>query len=155
VTVRFLMDYSAAATIEVVMAAFLLWIILFILCWPIALLALILYPFVWLLLLPFRLVGIAVHGVLGFSVPFSCSRSGSSAVRVPFEQLAPYCPGNSGVKRRKTSVLTHLQPLQGSFSCVFESPALCGKRCGKCICLIDISARNFVVTLKYLADISL
>ena len=65
-TVRFLMDYSAAATIEVAMAAFLLWIILFILCWPIALLALILYPFVWLLLLPFRLVGIAVHGVLGF-----------------------------------------------------------------------------------------
>ena len=53
------------------MAAFLLWIILFILCWPIALLALILYPFVWLLLLPFRLVGIAVHGVLGlFSAIF-------------------------------------------------------------------------------------
>ncbi len=47
------------------MAAFLLWIILFILCWPIALLALILYPIAWLLTLPFRLVGIAVHGVLG------------------------------------------------------------------------------------------
>ena len=47
------------------MAAFFLWIILFILCWPIALLALILYPFVWLLLLPFRIVGIAVDGVLG------------------------------------------------------------------------------------------
>lgn len=46
------------------MLAFLLWCILFILCWPIALLALIAYPFVWLLLLPFRLVGIAVHGVL-------------------------------------------------------------------------------------------
>ena len=46
------------------MLAFLLWYILFILCWPIALLALIAYPFVWLLLLPFRLVGIAVHGVL-------------------------------------------------------------------------------------------
>jgi hypothetical protein len=47
------------------MAAFLLWCILFILCWPIALLALVLYPIVWLLLLPFRIVGIAVHGVLG------------------------------------------------------------------------------------------
>ena len=47
------------------MAAFFLWIILFILCWPLALLALVLYPIVWLLLLPFRMVGIAVHGVLG------------------------------------------------------------------------------------------
>ena len=47
------------------MAAFFLWCILLILCWPIALLALIAYPFVWLILLPFRLVGIAVHGVLG------------------------------------------------------------------------------------------
>ena len=47
------------------MAAFLLWIILFILCWPIALLALVLYPIVWLLTLTFRLVGIAVNGVLG------------------------------------------------------------------------------------------
>ncbi len=47
------------------MAAFLFWCILFILCWPIALLALVLYPLVWLLTLPFRLVGVAVHGVLG------------------------------------------------------------------------------------------
>jgi hypothetical protein len=47
------------------MAAFFLWIILFILCWPLALLALVIYPFVWLLLLPFRIVGIAVDGVLG------------------------------------------------------------------------------------------
>jgi hypothetical protein len=46
------------------MAAFLLWCILFILCWPVALLALVLYPIVWLLLLPFRIVGIAVGGVL-------------------------------------------------------------------------------------------
>jgi hypothetical protein len=45
-------------------AAFLLWCILFILCWPVALLALILYPFVWLVLLPFRIMGIAVGGVL-------------------------------------------------------------------------------------------
>jgi hypothetical protein len=41
-----------------------LWCILLVLCWPLALLALILYPVVWLLLLPFRLVGIAVGGVL-------------------------------------------------------------------------------------------
>jgi hypothetical protein len=46
------------------MAVFLLWVILFILCWPLALLALIAYPFVWLILLPFRIVGIAVGGVL-------------------------------------------------------------------------------------------
>jgi hypothetical protein len=46
------------------MAGFLLWCILLIVCWPIALLALVLYPIVWLLLLPFRIVGIAVHGVL-------------------------------------------------------------------------------------------
>jgi hypothetical protein len=43
---------------------FLLWCILFVLCWPLALLALIAYPIVWILLLPFRLVGIAVGGVL-------------------------------------------------------------------------------------------
>ena len=46
------------------MAAFLLWCVLFVLCWPLALLALVLYPIAWLLLLPFRLVGIAVEGVL-------------------------------------------------------------------------------------------
>lgn len=46
------------------MIKFLLWCILFILCWPLALLALVLYPLVWLLLLPFRLVGIAVGGAL-------------------------------------------------------------------------------------------
>jgi hypothetical protein len=45
------------------MVRFLLWLILLVLCWPLALLALVLYPFVWLLLLPFRLVGIAVGGV--------------------------------------------------------------------------------------------
>ena len=47
------------------MVKFLLWLILLVLCWPLAILALILYPFVWLLILPFRLVGIAVDGVLG------------------------------------------------------------------------------------------
>jgi hypothetical protein len=46
------------------MLTFLLWCLLFVICWPLALLALILYPVVWLLLLPFRIVGIAVHGVL-------------------------------------------------------------------------------------------
>ena len=46
------------------MVKFLLWCILLVFCWPLALLALVLYPLVWLLLLPFRLVGIAVGGVL-------------------------------------------------------------------------------------------
>ena len=46
------------------MLTFILWCILFVLCWPLALLALVLYPFVWLVLLPFRIVGIAVEGVL-------------------------------------------------------------------------------------------
>jgi hypothetical protein len=44
---------------------FLLWCILLVLCWPLALLALVVYPLVWILLIPFRLVGIAVDGVLG------------------------------------------------------------------------------------------
>lgn len=48
------------------MVKFLLWCILLVLCWPVALLALVLYPLVWLLLLPFRIVGIAVEGVLEF-----------------------------------------------------------------------------------------
>jgi hypothetical protein len=43
----------------------LLWCILLIVCWPLALLALVVYPIVWILLIPFRLVGIAVDGVLG------------------------------------------------------------------------------------------
>jgi hypothetical protein len=45
------------------MVKFLLWLILLVLCWPLALLALVVYPIVWILLLPFRLVGIAVGGV--------------------------------------------------------------------------------------------
>jgi hypothetical protein len=45
------------------MVKFLLWCILLVLCWPLALLALVLYPIVWLLLLPFRILGIAVEGV--------------------------------------------------------------------------------------------
>jgi hypothetical protein len=45
------------------MISFLLWVLVFVLCWPLAILALILWPLVWLLLLPFRLLGIAVEGV--------------------------------------------------------------------------------------------
>ena len=47
------------------MVKFLLWCVLLVLCWPLALLALVVYPLVWILLIPFRLVGIAVDGVLG------------------------------------------------------------------------------------------
>jgi len=46
------------------MLNFLLWCILFVVCWPLALMALFLYPIVWLLLLPFRIMGMAVGGVL-------------------------------------------------------------------------------------------
>ena len=48
------------------MAKFLLWLILFILCWPLALLALVLYPLAWLALLPFRLLGLVVDGAFDF-----------------------------------------------------------------------------------------
>lgn len=66
------------------MLAFLLWCLLFILCWPLALLALVLYPIVWLLLIPFRLVGIAVHGVLALvrAVIFLPARLLSAPFRV-------------------------------------------------------------------------
>jgi hypothetical protein len=46
------------------MLSFLIWCLLFVLCWPLALVVLVIYPIVWLLLLPFRIVGIAVEGVL-------------------------------------------------------------------------------------------
>lgn len=48
------------------MLTFILWLLLLIFCWPLALLALVLYPLIWLILLPFRLVGIAVEGVFAF-----------------------------------------------------------------------------------------
>ena len=48
------------------MIKFLLWLLLFVLCWPLAILALVLWPLVWLLLLPFRIVGVAVEGVFQF-----------------------------------------------------------------------------------------
>jgi hypothetical protein len=49
---------------KLLMVKFLLWCILFVLCWPLAVLALIVYPLVWLILLPFRIIGIAVSGAL-------------------------------------------------------------------------------------------
>ena len=62
------------------MLAFLIWLILLILCWPVAILALLLYPVIWLLLLPFRLLGIAVEGVFSliraiFTLPFKVLNS--------------------------------------------------------------------------------
>jgi len=47
------------------MLTFVLWLILLVICWPLALLALVLYPLIWLVLLPFRLLGFAVEGVFG------------------------------------------------------------------------------------------
>ena len=58
-------EYDESVTEEVDMVKFLLWCILLVLCWPLALLALVAFPFVWLLLLPLRLLGIAVGGALG------------------------------------------------------------------------------------------
>jgi hypothetical protein len=51
-------------TVEAAMWTFILWLILLVVCWPLALLALVLYPVVWLLMLPFRLIGITVDAVL-------------------------------------------------------------------------------------------
>lgn len=48
------------------MIKFLLWLLLLVFCWPLAILALVLFPIVWLITLPFRLVGIAVEGVFAF-----------------------------------------------------------------------------------------
>lgn len=56
--------FSAVNTSQRESMTFILWCILLVLCWPLALLAVVLYPFVWLVLLPFRIVGIAVGGVL-------------------------------------------------------------------------------------------
>jgi len=55
---------AQARTLRLFMLKFLLWCILLVLCWPLALVALVLYPLVWLILLPFRVVGIAVGGAL-------------------------------------------------------------------------------------------
>ncbi len=51
---------------DLAMIGFLLWLLLFVFCWPLALLALVLYPLIWLILLPFRLLGFAVEGVFSF-----------------------------------------------------------------------------------------
>jgi hypothetical protein len=59
--VRFLVESEQW---EVSVFKFLLWLVLLVFCWPLALIAILLYPIVWLLLLPFRLLGIAVEGVL-------------------------------------------------------------------------------------------
>lgn len=48
------------------MVGFLLWLLLLVVCWPLALLAIVLYPIVWVLLLPFRLLGVVVSGVFEF-----------------------------------------------------------------------------------------
>jgi hypothetical protein len=48
------------------MLTFMIWLVVLVLCWPLAILALLLYPIVWLLLLPFRILGIAMGGVLSF-----------------------------------------------------------------------------------------
>lgn len=56
--------YLRVRVTETVMMTLILWCILLVLCWPLAILALVLYPIVWLLLLPLRLVGIAVGGAL-------------------------------------------------------------------------------------------
>jgi len=63
---------------------FILWCILLVLCWPVALIAVVLYPLIWLLLLPFRIVGIAVGGVLDLvwaviTLPARLLRSGHRA----------------------------------------------------------------------------
>jgi len=57
-------DFNDNNREDAAMIKFLLWLILFVLCWPLALLAIIIYPIVWLLLLPFRILGIAIDGLL-------------------------------------------------------------------------------------------
>jgi hypothetical protein len=61
---RSILKADSGSQWEETMVKFLLWCVLLIFCWPLALFAVVLYPLVWLFLLPFRLVGIAVHGVL-------------------------------------------------------------------------------------------
>ncbi len=70
------------------MVKFLIWLILLVVCWPLALLALVAYPVVWLLLLPFRLVGIVVDGVFEFL---------GAVIRLPARAI-----GGSRVGRRAT-----------------------------------------------------
>jgi hypothetical protein len=73
---------------------FLLWLILLFFCWPLALLAIVLYPIVWLLLLPLRLVGIAVEGVLELvrAIIFLPARILGGPRRGYYERRGPYDP---------------------------------------------------------------
>ncbi len=59
-----LLEGQRASAAEDTMLGILLWVLLAVICWPLALVLLVLYPLVWLFLLPFRIVGLAVGGVL-------------------------------------------------------------------------------------------
>ena len=83
------------------MIKFLLWCLLFILCWPLALLALVLYPIVWLLLLPFRIVGIAVGGALALVW---------AVVMLPARLLSASEDGDSWLSDRRFRIQPQLPP---------------------------------------------
>jgi uncharacterized membrane protein len=99
------------------MFTFLLWCILFVFCWPLALLALIAYPFVWLLLLPFRIVGVAVHGVLeiifvAITLPFRLLAARQlNYNRIPDRIVRTLRPLRSGSKSSTTDSATVLTPI--------------------------------------------
>jgi hypothetical protein len=80
------------------MGKFLVWCILLLLCWPLALLALVVYPLVWILLIPFRIVGIAVDGVLG-AVRGVVMLPGQAGSAVPSTRIPP--AGGNGCDRVK------------------------------------------------------
>ena len=65
------------------MIAFLLWLLLLVICWPLALIAIVLYPIVWLLLLPFRLLGIVVSGVFASRTRTRRQSAAMSSIRTP------------------------------------------------------------------------
>ena len=100
------------------MIKFLLWCILLVLCWPLALVALVLYPLVWLLLLPFRLLGIVVEGALEFVralilLPARVLR-GPGRVwlqTLPFSRLAGRMMAAAGGRKEQGGLLGNL--LQG------------------------------------------
>ncbi len=78
------------------MVKFLLWLLLLVVCWPLALLAILLYPIVWLLLLPFRLVGIVVDGVFEFL---------SALIRLPAARV-----GREGLGRKGRPLVRFCRP---------------------------------------------
>ena len=124
------------------MMKFLLWCILLVLCWPLALLALVLYPIIWLLLLPFRLVGIAVDGALELrSRDYSISRSNSARAAHGLassysSSAADSCKlGNRiGVHTRLTQRISHGIPRKSS-----TQQAAIERRC---LALIDSSPKT-------------